>query len=108
MEQVQATLDKFEQDVLTDIFGGYTADKFVVKYGFFRYDFADKVQKVIQDFETLVKPLMDEQGKIDPSIVNKYLPTQLAIVDPYARVSLDELYQKVRPLVLSLGKYIKG
>ena len=34
----QQELDFVEQQVLTDIFGGYTPDKFVYRFGFMKID----------------------------------------------------------------------
>ena len=49
----QQELDLAEQQMLTDIFGGYTPDKLVVHVGFLRFDLSPKVQKVLNDFEKI-------------------------------------------------------
>ena len=61
----QQELDFMEQQILTDIFGGFTADKFVYRFGFMKIDLAPKVQKAITDFETFIKPMLEDDGTLD-------------------------------------------
>jgi hypothetical protein len=103
----QQELDLAEQQMLTDIFGGYTPDKFVLRIGFFKYDLSPKVQKVLNDFENIAKPMMNEQGQIDLSQLRKYVATDyINIPDGFYRPI--ELYRKVQPLVAGLKEYIIG
>jgi hypothetical protein len=103
----QQELDLAEQQMLTDIFGGYTPDKFVLRIGFFKYDLSPKVQKVLNDFENIAKPMMNEQGQIDLSQLRKYVATDyINIPDGFYRPI--ELYRKIQPLVAGLKDYIIG
>lgn len=103
----QQELDLVEQQMLTDIFGGYTQDKFVLRIGFFKYDLSPKVQKVLNDFERIAKPMMNEQGQIDLSQLRKYVATDYVnIPDGFYRPI--ELYSKIQPLVTGLKDYIIG
>lgn len=103
----QQELDLAEQQMLTDIFGGYAPDKFVLRIGFFKYDLSPKVQKVLNDFESIAKPIMNEQGQIDLSQLRKYVATDyINIPDGFYRPI--ELYRKFQPLVLGLKDYILG
>lgn len=103
----QQELDLAEQQMLTDIFGGYTPDKFVLRIGFFKYDLSPKVQKVLNDFENVAKPMMNEQGQIDLSQLRKYVATDyINIPDGFYRPI--ELYRKIQPLVAGIKDYIIG
>lgn len=103
----QQELDLAEQQMLTDIFGGYTPDKFVLRIGFFKYDLSPKVQKVLNDFENIAKPMMNEQGQIDLSQLRKYVAADyINIPDGFYRPI--ELYRKIQPLVAGLKDYIIG
>lgn len=103
----QQELDLAEQQMLTDIFGGYTPDKFVLRIGFFKYDLSPKVQKMLNDFENIAKPMMNEQGQIDLSQLRKYVATDyIHIPDGFYRPI--ELYRKIQPLVAGLKEYIIG
>lgn len=103
----QQELDLAEQQVLTDIFGGYTPDKFVLRVGFFKYDLSPKVQKILNDFEGIVKPIMNEQGQIDLSQLRKYVATDYINI-PDGLYRPIELYRKIQPLVAGLKDYITG
>lgn len=103
----QLELDLVEQQMLTDIFGGYTPDKFVLRIGFFKYDLSPKVQKVLNDFEKLAKPMMNEEGKINLSELRKYVAVDfINIPDGFYRPI--ELYTNIQPLVAGLKDYIIG
>ena len=98
---IQKELDAFEQKVLTDLFGGYTSDKFVLNFGIFKYDFSKKVQSIITDFESLVKPFMTDAGYIDGTKLRAILNTKyLDIPDKLFRPS--EIYYDIRPIILKL------
>lgn len=103
----QQELDLAEQQMLTDIFGGYTPDKFVLRIGFFKYDLSPKVQKVLNDFENIAKPMMNEQGQIDLSQLRKYVATDYINI-PDGLYRPIELYRKIQPLVAGLKDYIIG
>lgn len=103
----QQELDLAEQQMLTDIFGGYTPDKFVLHVGFFKYDLSPKVQKVLNDFENIVKPLMNEQGQINLSELRKYVAIDFINI-PDGSYRPIELYRKIQPLVAGLKDYILG
>lgn len=103
----QQELDLAEQQMLTDIFGGYTPDKFVLRVGFFKYDLSPKVQKVLNDFENIAKPMMNEQGQIDLSQLRKYVAIDYINI-PDGLYRPIELYRKIQPLVAGLKDYIIG
>lgn len=103
----QLELDLVEQQILTDIFGGYTPDKFILRAGIFKYDLSPKVQKVLNDFESIVKPLMNEQGQISLSDLRKYVATDFINL-PDGLYRPIELYRKIQPLVAGLKDYILG
>lgn len=103
----QQELDLAEQQMLTDIFGGYTPDKFVLHIGFFKYDLSPKVQKVLNDFENIVKPMMNEQGQINLSELRKYVAIDFINI-PDGSYRPIELYRKIQPLVAGLKDYILG
>lgn len=103
----QQELDLVEQQILTDIFGGYTPDKFVLRIGIFKYDLAPKIQKVLDDLERFIKPMMNESGQINLSEVRRYIPSEyINIPDGFYRPI--ELYRKIQPLVGGLKDYILG
>lgn len=102
----QQELDFVEQQILTDIFGGYTPDKFVYRYGFFKVDLSPKIQKIIHDTETFIKPMMDENGLIDSTHVKKYLNENI-IKLPDGHYRLIEVYRKAQPFLSSLMNYIR-
>lgn len=103
----QLELDLAEQQMLTDIFGGYTPDKLVLRIGFFKYDLSPKVQKVLNDFEKLVKPMMTEEGKVNLSELRKYVAVDFINI-PEGSYRPIELYQMIQPLVAGLKDYIIG
>lgn len=103
----QQELDLAEQQMLTDIFGGYTPDKFVLRIGFFKYDLSPKVQKLLNDFENIAKPMMNEQGQIDLSQLRKYVAIDYINI-PDGLYRPIELYRKIQPLVAGLKDYIIG
>lgn len=103
----QQELDLAEQQMLTDIFGGYTPDKFVLRVGFFKYDLSPKVQKILNDFENIAKPMMNEQGQIDLSQLRKYVAIDYINI-PDGLYRPIELYRKIQPLVAGIKDYIIG
>ena len=103
----QLELDLAEQQMLTDIFGGYTPDKFVIKVGIFKYDLSPKVQKVLNDFEKIAKPMMDDEGKIDLTELRRYISSEYINI-PEGRYRPIELYKKIQPFIGGLKDYILG
>lgn len=103
----QQELDFVEQQVLTDIFGGYTPDKFVYRYGFFKFDMSDKVQKAIAQFEQFMKPMMDEQGFVDMSQLKRHVNENIIRL-PDGRYRVIDLYRHVQPFLVTLLNAMKG
>jgi hypothetical protein len=103
----QQELDFVEQQILTDIFGGYASDRFVYRYGFFKLDLSAKVQKAINDFEGFVKPLMDEDGLIDSTNIKKYFNENLISL-PDGKYRLIDIYRKAQPFLSSILTYFGG
>lgn len=103
----QQELDLAERQFLTDVFGGSEPERFVFRLGIFKYDFSDKVQKVLNDFESIVKPIMSDNGKINLSELRKRIPTDFINI-PDGEYRPIELYAKMQPLVAGLKEYILG
>ena len=103
----QQELDFVEQQVLTDIFGGYTQDKFVYRFGLFKIDLTPRVQKAIGDFENLVKPMMDDEGFLDTSHIKSFI-NEAYINIPDGKYRLIDIYRKGQPLLTTVIKYLKG
>ena len=103
----QQELDFVEQQILTDIFGGFTSDRFVYRFGFMKIDLAPKVQKTIEDFERFVKPLMEEDGSIDIGKIKKFVNEQYINL-PDGKYRLIEIYRKGQPFLTAIIKYLKG
>lgn len=103
----QQELDFVEQQILTDIFGGFTSDRFVYRFGFMKIDLAPKVQKTIEDFERFVKPLMEEDGSIDIGKIKKFVNEQYINL-PDGKYRLIEIYRKGQPFLTAIMKYLKG
>lgn len=103
----QLELDLAEQQMLTDIFGGYTPDKFVIRFGLLKFDLSPKVQKVLNDIESVVKPVMNEQGQVDLSELRKRVAVDFINI-PDGKYRPIELYSKIQPLVAGLKDYIIG
>lgn len=61
---IQQALDEFETELLTDLFGGTTAEHMVLRKGVFKMNVSDTVNSLIQKFESLVKPRMSPDGTI--------------------------------------------
>lgn len=100
----QTELDLIEQKILTEIFGGYNPENFIVRFGIFKVDLSDKVQKYINRFEELVMPAMDERGYINGSELKKYVDGKLAQIIPEGNFRLIDIYDQIAPTV----KYILG
>lgn len=103
----QQELDFVEQQILTDIFGGYTSDKFVYRYGFFKLDLSAKVQKAINDLENFIKPMMDESGLIDSTQLKQYFNDNLITI-PDGKYRLIDLYRKIQPFLSTAISYLGG
>lgn len=98
----QAELDLFEQQILTDLFGGVSSDHMTVGSGIFKINISGQVQKYIDKFEHLVRPLMDEQGKIEGSEIKKYLSGNLAEMVPDGKFRLIEVYRQAAPFIRTI------
>lgn len=61
---IQQALDEFETELLTDLFGGVSAENMVLSKGVFKMNVSDTVNSLIQKFEGLAKPHMTPDGKI--------------------------------------------
>lgn len=103
----QQELDFVEQQVLTDIFGGFTPDKFVYRFGFFKIDLTPRVQKAIGDFENFIKPMMDDEGFLDTSHIKSFI-NEAYINIPDGKYRLIDIYRRGQPLLTSIIKYLKG
>ena len=103
----QQELDFVEQQVLTDIFGGYTPERFVYRFGLFKIDLTPKVQKAIGDFESLVKPMMDDEGYLDTSHIRGYI-NEAYVNIPDGKYRLIDIYRRGQPLLTAVMKYLKG
>lgn len=103
----QQELDFMEQQILTDIFGGFTADKFVYRFGFMKIDLAPKVQKAITDFETFIKPMLEDDGTLDVGKIKQYVNEQY-IQLPDGKYRLIDIYRRCQPFLTSIIKYLKG
>jgi hypothetical protein len=102
----QQELDMVEKQVLTDIFGGYSSNNLVYRFGFLKLDLSPKVQKIIKDFEGFVKPLMSEDGYIDSAEIKKFVNEQIVVI-PDGKYRLIEVYKKIQPFLFSVLKYFK-
>ena len=102
---MEEQLDKVEQAILTDIFGGYSREYMNIRYGIFKFDIGDKVQKVINDFERKIKPLMDSQGNIELESLKRYLPFINIADGVYTPMAI---YESIRPVVLGVKDYLLG
>lgn len=103
----QQELDLAERQFLTDVFGGHEPERFVFRVGIFKYDFSDKVQKVLNDFESIVKPIMNDEGKVNLSELRKRVSIDYINI-PEGEYRPIELYRKIQPLVAGLKEYILG
>lgn len=103
---IQQELNLVEQAVLTDIFGGYAPENFVYRYGILKFNIAPKVQKFINKFEELIKPVMDDKGYIDTSIVQGFLNDEF-IKLPVGKYRLIELYSQYQPYFINLLSIVK-
>lgn len=102
----QKELDLFEQAVLTDLFGGYSQDKFIYRSGFLKLDLTKKVQTIITKFENFVRPLLDDEGYINSETIQSYLNEEYIKI-PQGRYRLIELYRDYQPYILQLTTLFK-
>lgn len=103
----QTELDLFEQQILTDLFGGVSSEHMTVGSGIFKVNISGQVQKYIDKFENLVRPLMDEQGKIEGSTLKQYLSGNLAAIVPDGKFRLIEVYRQAAPLIRKIAGGMK-
>lgn len=102
MSVKQDELDLLEREILKDIFGGSTPDKFVIRYGIFKYDLSSKIQSYINKLEGFMSPLMDENGLMDVEEVKQYLklPEQFSARKKFRPV--DFYRDNLRPILRSI------
>lgn len=98
----QMELDLFEKKVLTDLFGGYNAENFVINFGIFKYDLSGRVQKYISLFEDLAVPYMDEQGLINGEKIKTILQDKYKVLVPDSKFRLVDVYSNISPLISKL------
>lgn len=101
----QHELDMFEKQILTDLFGGCEGQNLVYKFGFFKIDLSTKIQKMIKDFEAIVKPVMNDDGSIDSSEVKKYINEDMIRL-PDGKYRLIDIYRRVQPFLFAVKKYL--
>ena len=101
----QQELDMLEKQILTDMFGGYEAHNLVYKLGFFKVDLAPRVQRMIQDFEKLVKPFMTDRGLLDTTELKRYVNEDFINL-PEGQYHLMDIYRRLQPFLLSIKKYL--
>lgn len=101
----QNALDELEAAVLDDIFGGHTAEAMSVRIGLLNINLTGKAQKIINEMETFLAPLLDDDGFIS---VQKIAENGIQIPDfinmPDAKFRPIDLYRIFSPVV----RKIKG
>lgn len=102
---IQKELDLFEQRVLTDLFGGYTQDHFIIKAGIFKYNFGYKLQQIITEFENMVKPFMTPEGYVDGSKLRSII-TIPGLEIPDRLFKFSDIYYQLQPILLKLKGFI--
>ena len=102
---IQRELDLFEQKVLTDLFGGYTQDHFTINVGIFKYNFGYKLQKIITEFENMVRPFMTPEGYVDGSKLRSVI-TIPGIDIPDRLFKLSDIYYELQPILLKLKGFV--
>ena len=58
----QDALDELETAVLDDIFGGHTVEAMSVRVGLLNINLAGKAQKLINEMEDFLSPILDDDG----------------------------------------------
>lgn len=102
MSVKQEELDLLEREILQDIFGGSTPDKFIFKYGVFKYDLSPKVQTYIDKFESIIGPLMDDSGLMDVEDIKKYIRLPEAFSANKKFRPVDFYRDNLRPILRSI------
>lgn len=97
----QHELDLLEMKVLDDIFGGHNRENLVFHIGIFKYDMYPKVQEVINRVESILLPIMDDNGYINMSELKKYIEIPY-ITLPDGNFRPIELYNWIAPLLLKM------
>lgn len=103
----QTELDLFEQQILTDLFGGVASEHMTFGSGIFKVNISGQVQRYIDKFENMVRPLMDEQGRIEAAEIKKYLSGNLAEILPDGKFRLIEVYRQASPLIKKLAGEVR-
>lgn len=94
----QSELDIVEQQILTELFGGYNPENMVIKKGIFKVDVSGDVQKYINMFESFVKPIMDEQGYINGAELKQYIDNKISWMLPNDKFRLRDVYDRIAPI----------
>ena len=97
----QQELDLLEMKVLDDIFGGHNRENLIFRAGIFKYDIYPKVQEVINRVESVLLPIMDDNGYINMTEVKKYIEIPYMSL-PDGNFRPIELYNWLAPLLLRL------
>ena len=103
----QTELDIVEQKILTELFGGCSPENMVIKKGIFRIDVSGDVQKYINMFEEVVKPLMNDQGYINGAELKQYIDSKISWMLPNGNFRLGDVYDVIAPLakrIIGVGK----
>ena len=102
----QEELDLLETEMLNDLFGGVSADKMVIGVGLFKIDLSGKVQRMIDELESVLLPVMDERGLVLAKDIRSVLNIDPSILSaiPDKKFRPVEAYRLLSPMV----KRIKG
>ncbi len=101
----QDALDELETAVLDDIFGGHTVEAMNVRVGLLNINLAGKAQKLINELEAFLSPVLDDDGSVS---IQKMTENGIQIPDfismPQAKFRPVDLYRMFSPAV----RKIKG
>ena len=101
----QDALDELETAVLDDIFGGHTVEAMSVRVGLLNINLAGKAQKLINEMEDFLSPILDDDGFVS---VQKMTKNGIEIPDfinmPQGKFRPVDLYRMFSPVV----RKIKG
>lgn len=102
----QEELDLLETELLTDLFGGISADKMIFKTGIFKVDISAHIQKLIDRLEEILIPIMDDKGLIDSKNLKSVLNLDPAILSaiPNKKFRPIEVYRKLSPFLKGILK----
>lgn len=102
----QEELDLLESEILNDLFGGVSADKMVIGAGLFKIDLSGRVQKMIDELESVLLPVMDDKGLISTKDIKAVLNVDPAVLSalPDKNFRPVEAYRRISPII----KILKG